>query len=1066
MEYAVQLVYAADYGLKILLDKLEISPQALLGHSTGEITALLASGLAGEQDEEWLLQQGLEINIQLQAMEKQLPVAKLLAVGGADPSVLAAVVAKSNGELCVTMDNCPNQMVLCGSEPAIEGAYERLTEKGAICSFLPFDRAYHTPLCQPLCDNSVQSVERLVIQPPQVEIYSYVTADRYPEDLDEIRRIMTEQWARPVRFRETIEAMYDAGVRIFVEVGPRANLTSFVEDSLGGRPYVAVPTNVPTRSSTCQINHMVGLLAAHGVSMRLDYLYARRDPKQLPIQEAVEKRTEDALDGVGKRKGKTGTIKLDTALPWLTMTRNVPTVTQVAAASSNTTPTGPEAAQSQSERPAAPPATPYDESVFPEKAPEEGIKSEEAIPSSSGSDGLLAAACAEQPRGLGRPGGLRSQVMRGYLQTMERFIEQQKDVMGVYLEKKRASKIEGDDSDRLGKDPDDQESANETPQPHSDTSAHLSGATTLHHQLTLPQGPFGIIVASLTTGKELTATCRFHMDEHMYLRDHTLGGPPSLLDDTLTGLPVVPLTVSTELMAQAASLLVPDKKLVAMTDVRAHRWIEIREKDPCELLITSRKIETRGQEQVEVRIMVAGAVPGSQVGAPAVPGSTRDHLIIEGMMVFGDDCPPPPEIEDPAPRFGQPCQLESKEIYRELLFHGPTFHAIASIDRIGDRGVEATLAVPRDNRLFRSINDLKFHTDPVLLDAAGQVVGCWALRPLDSDGVIMFPTGFEALHIYRPFPRSPEPVKCYARVNVFDTASMRSDMDLIDSRGRLFAQITGWKDVCLSDWSHRFYRFMLSPCSRSCSDSWTVPVTQLPDSLGVRCTLCSEKGGDIWPRMLAHLILNRRERQTWQRIPGPEERRSEWLLGRTAAKDAVRLLLKDLYQAEACPADIEISTDEHGRPVVLGELVAKLGCRLSLSIAHSGNAAVAVVGDCNKGVRGIGIDVERKDRNHEGLEQGGFAKGEISALGNISGSQRKEWVLRLWCAKEAVAKALGRGMMGSSFNLVINHVDFETGRIDLDVAGEMATELPDCADKPLAAYTGCDEHLVFATSII
>jgi acyl transferase domain-containing protein len=46
---------------------------------------------------------------------------------------------------------------------------------------------------------------------------------------------MIDQWAEPIRFRETIETMYADGVRVFLEVGPRGNLTGFVDDILAGR---------------------------------------------------------------------------------------------------------------------------------------------------------------------------------------------------------------------------------------------------------------------------------------------------------------------------------------------------------------------------------------------------------------------------------------------------------------------------------------------------------------------------------------------------------------------------------------------------------------------------------------------------------------------------------------------------------------------------------------------------------------------------------------------------------------------------------------------------------------
>jgi acyl transferase domain-containing protein len=74
---------------------------------------------------------------------------------------------------------------------------------------------------------------------------------------------------RRVEFRKTVEAMYAAGARIFVEVGPGGILTAFVDDILRGRQYLAVASNVLRRSGITQLNHMVGMLAALPQKLKL-----------------------------------------------------------------------------------------------------------------------------------------------------------------------------------------------------------------------------------------------------------------------------------------------------------------------------------------------------------------------------------------------------------------------------------------------------------------------------------------------------------------------------------------------------------------------------------------------------------------------------------------------------------------------------------------------------------------------------------------------------------------------------------------------------------------------------
>ena len=95
----------------------------------------------------------------------------------------------------------------------------------------------------PYVDHLRQIFEEAQILPARVPIYSCTTAAPYPDDPDEIRKLMVDHWLMPVEFRKTIETLYEDGVRIFVEVGPRGNLSAFVEDILRGKRFCAVPAN-------------------------------------------------------------------------------------------------------------------------------------------------------------------------------------------------------------------------------------------------------------------------------------------------------------------------------------------------------------------------------------------------------------------------------------------------------------------------------------------------------------------------------------------------------------------------------------------------------------------------------------------------------------------------------------------------------------------------------------------------------------------------------------------------------------------------------------------------------
>ncbi len=282
MDYALPLVAAADTALYHLMLLLGIRPDALAGHSTAQDLALGAAALADRLTPETILAATpVENRVLEQWVRDLVPAARLLSVGASTPERVAALAAASGGALRVAMDNCPNQVVLCGGPEAVEQARATLEAEGALCQFLPFDRAYHTDWYRPVCerlDTRTGGYEHLV---PRIPFYCTTTGRRAPADPAALRRLMIDQWAEPIRFRETIETMHAEGARLFLEVGPRGNLTGFVEDILAGRDYAAIPLDLPSRGGLEQLLHALARLCAHGVTPDTTPLFARRHAARL-----------------------------------------------------------------------------------------------------------------------------------------------------------------------------------------------------------------------------------------------------------------------------------------------------------------------------------------------------------------------------------------------------------------------------------------------------------------------------------------------------------------------------------------------------------------------------------------------------------------------------------------------------------------------------------------------------------------------------------------------------------------------------------------------------------------
>ena len=156
-------------------------------------------------------------------------------------------------------------------------------------------------------------------------------------------------------------------------------------------------------------------------------------------------------------------------------------------------------------------------------------------------------------------------------------------------------------------------------------------------------------------------------------------------------------------------------------------------------------------------------------------------------------------------------------------------------------------------------------------------------------------------------------------------------------------------------------------------------------------------------------VLSESERLEFTSASKVEKRKREWLAGRIAAKDAVRQLLRDECGITVCPADIEIVQDENGRPSPYGFWIEKAGFVPQVSITHADGIAYALT--CLPSQEVIAaIDTEAIRERDQAFEEMAFTEGEIELL--MAAADRKAACTAFWCAKEAVAKAIGVGVAG------------------------------------------------------
>ena len=272
---------AAAMAAAHLLRSLQIHPDMVAGHSYGEYPALCWAGVFSEDD----LYDVSETRGRLM-IESGVPGGAMAAIEG--PRELVERIIGAQPSVWIANLNAPTQTVIAGTTAAIAQAIAQLESAGAIARPIPVSCAFHSPMMGAVRERLADRLRAIALSAPKIAVFANASADLYPPDTSLLLEQLSDHLVASVDFEREVGAMYDAGARVFVEVGPRNLLSRFVDRILGDRPHVAIPLDVEGRPGLLQLQHALAQLAAHHVPIALDRIYDGRSAVVLDLATLVE----------------------------------------------------------------------------------------------------------------------------------------------------------------------------------------------------------------------------------------------------------------------------------------------------------------------------------------------------------------------------------------------------------------------------------------------------------------------------------------------------------------------------------------------------------------------------------------------------------------------------------------------------------------------------------------------------------------------------------------------------------------------------------------------------------
>ncbi len=207
-----------------------VRPDFVAGHSLGEYTALVVAEVLSFTDALNL------VMLRSELMEDAMPFGEgtMAAVLGLSNQAVREVCQEASKLALVEPANfnCPGQVVIAGFSEGVEKALQLAKEKGAKRVIpLAVSGPFHSSLMEPVSIVLSEKIKEQAFRKPTIPIVANVTG-KFACEAKDIRDNLVRQVKNPVLWEDSINYLYKAGARVFIEVGPGKVLTGLIKKVL------------------------------------------------------------------------------------------------------------------------------------------------------------------------------------------------------------------------------------------------------------------------------------------------------------------------------------------------------------------------------------------------------------------------------------------------------------------------------------------------------------------------------------------------------------------------------------------------------------------------------------------------------------------------------------------------------------------------------------------------------------------------------------------------------------------------------------------------------------------